>query len=109
MSKMVILVTGSAMGTGRGVCASFVKQGATIVAFDVDATETKETQQAVEAAGGTCFSYTVDIVEKNSIKLIFRDLFKKVDYIDLLLNNAAVYSDTTLTGGDREKQTAAFN
>ena len=109
MSKMVILVTGSAVGIGRGVCESFATQGATIIALDVDEAENQETHLAIESAGGVCFSYACDISDKQAVKAVFSDLATKVDHIDLLLNNAAVYNDTTLTGGDWEKQTAAFD
>lgn len=109
MSETVIFVTGSAVGIGRGVCESFAKQGAVVVGLDIDEAANQEMGAAVELAGGTCHAYTCDISDKSRVKAVFRDLATKVDHIDLLLNNAAVYNDTTLTGGDWEKQSAAFD
>lgn len=109
MQQQTILVTGSAVGIGRGVCVSFAREGATVIALDVDEAENEVTRSAVVEAGGTCHLYSCDIGDKNAVKSVFDDLNSKVDRIDLLLNNAAVYNDTTLTGGNWEQQTNAFD
>lgn len=109
MKETVILVTGSAVGIGRGICESYAKQGATVVAIDIDASANEATRAAVQSAGGTCYNYTCDIGDRASVRSVFRDLVEKIDHVDLLVNNAAVYNDTTLTGGDWESQTTAFD
>jgi NAD(P)-dependent dehydrogenase (short-subunit alcohol dehydrogenase family) len=105
----VVFITGSAVGIGRGVATSWAKESATIVALDIDAAENKVTHSQVEAAGGTCHSYTCDISDRDAVRAVFDDLNGKIDHIDLLVNNAAVYGDTKLTSADWDTQTRAFD
>ena len=109
MSKQVVFVTGSAVGIGRGICVAYASEGATIVALDIDATENETTRQQVESAGGNCFAFHCDISDKHAVRRVFDDLADKIDHIDLLVNNAAVYNNTTLTGGSWQAQTEAFD
>ena len=109
MNDQVIFVTGSAVGIGRGICTSFAREGATIIALDIDDVENEITRQAAIEAGGTCLAYHCNIADKVAVKSVFDDLRGKVSHINLLLNNASVYGDTTLTGGDWEQQTHAFD
>ena len=105
----VVFVTGSAVGIGREVAISWAKESATIVALDIDAVENKTTHSQVESAGGTCHSYTCDIGDRDAVRVVFDDLNGKIDHIDLLINNAAVYGDTKLTSADWDTQTRAFD
>lgn len=105
----VVFVTGSAVGIGREVAISWAKESATIVALDIDAVENKTTHSQVESAGGTCHSYTCDIGDRDAVRAVFDDLNGKIDHIDLLVNNAAVYGDTKLTSADWDTQTRAFD
>lgn len=109
MSNDVVFVTGSAVGIGRAACEYFTKPGTTVVALDIDEAANHETRAAVEAAGGVCYAYNCDIGDKQAVKSVFTDLQGKINQINLLLNNAAVYNDTTLTGGDWETQTTAYD
>lgn len=109
MNKQVVLVTGSAVGIGREVCVSFAREGATVVALDIDDIENEVTRQAVVEAGGTCHLYHCDIGDKVAVRAVFDDLDGKIDHINLLVNNAAVFNNTGLTGGDWQQQTTAFD
>ena len=109
MGNHIVFVTGSAVGIGREVCVSFARQGSTVVALDIDDAENEVTRHAVVEAGGTCHRYHCDIGDKAAVRAVFDDLDGKIDHIDLLVNNAAVFNNTALKGGDWEKQTAAFD
>ena len=105
----VVFISGSAVGIGREVAVSWAKESATIIALDIDAVENKKTHSLVEAAGGICLSYTCDIGDRAAVRDVFDDLDGKIEHINLLVNNAAVYGDTKLTSGDWETQTQAFD
>ena len=108
MSNYIVLVTGSAVGIGCGVAESHAREGATIIGLDIDAEENAETARLVEAAGGNFHGYQCDIGDRQQVRAVFDDLEGKIDHIDLLVNNAAVFGDTLLTSSDWETQTRAF-
>lgn len=107
--RSTVVVTGSGVGIGRGLCISFAKLGATVVALDIDGEANEATSAEVESVGGTCHRYTCDIGDKAMVNDVFGDLATRVDRLDVLVNNAAVFNNTTLLGGDWETQTAAFD
>ena len=48
----VALITGAGMGMGREACEVFAREGARIVALDVDEAAVADTAMAVQAGGG---------------------------------------------------------
>jgi NAD(P)-dependent dehydrogenase (short-subunit alcohol dehydrogenase family) len=107
MSNYNVVITGSAVGIGRGVAIAYAGLGATIVALDIDDQENEITKQLVTDAGGTCLTFNCDVGDRLAVKAVFDSL--SLNKIDLLLNNAAVWNNTTLTGGDYDQQTQAYD
>jgi len=106
---MIVAVSGSAVGIGRGVAEAFAGNGGTIIAMDVDTEENAETKSRVEAAGGHCLTFDCDVGDRLAVKQVFESLPKELGKIDLLVNNSALWSDTSLRAGDYDQQTQAFD
>ena len=106
---MIVVVSGSAVGIGRGVAETFASNGGTVIAMDVNTTENAVTKSRVEAAGGHCLTFDCDVADRLAVKEVFKSLPKELSRIDLLVNNAALWNDTSLTTGDYDQQTQAFD
>jgi meso-butanediol dehydrogenase/(S,S)-butanediol dehydrogenase/diacetyl reductase len=102
-----VFITGSAVGIGRGIAEAFARDGGTIIGLDINTEENEITKSLVEAAGGTCHIFDCDVGDRAAVKDVFDQL--DIDHLDLMVNNSAVFGDTTLTGGDYETQTRAFD
>jgi NAD(P)-dependent dehydrogenase (short-subunit alcohol dehydrogenase family) len=100
----VVVVSGSAVGIGRAIATTFGELGARIVGLDIDAAGNAETKSAVEQVGSTMEALTVDVGDAAAVGAAIDGL----DRVDVVVNNAAVWNDTTLTGGDYETQTSAL-
>ena len=100
----VVVVSGSAVGIGRALCVMFGDLGAHIVGLDIDAVANAETRAAVESAGSTMSAHTVDVGDAEGVQAAVGGLAR----VDVVVNNAALWNDTTLTGGSYETQTKAF-
>jgi NAD(P)-dependent dehydrogenase (short-subunit alcohol dehydrogenase family) len=86
----VAIVTGSAKGLGRAVTLRFAREGATVVAADIDEREGAAVVQILKQEGlKACFVPT-DISDENSVKRLMGTATEKYGHINILYNNAAV-------------------
>lgn len=109
LKDKVAVVTGSAVGIGRGIAVALAEQGAGILALDIDAVENKATAQAVREAGTECLAIACDIADKAQVRNAVGAGLQALGRIDVLINNAAVWDDSSLLSGTYESQTAAFD
>jgi 3-oxoacyl-[acyl-carrier protein] reductase len=111
LTGQVAVVTGSAIGIGRGLCTAFAAQGADVVAIDVDEAENAVT--AALAAGGGArpepMAITCDIGDLAAVKAAADRVLERYGRVDVLVNNAARWNDTRLTAGSYDAQVSAFH
>lgn len=108
MTAPVALVTGGAVGIGRAIAIAVGERGGLLFNIDPDEEQNLETGRLVERAGGRCVSFAENAGDAQAVKRIFTEIAGQVDRLDLLANNAAIWNDTSLTGGDYDSQTQAF-
>jgi len=109
LTGQVAVVTGSAVGIGRGVCVALAERGADVVAIDLDGVGNEATAAAVAAAGRAAVVRTCDIADAAAVKAVADEVLARFGRVDLLVNNAALWNDTRLTAGDYDTQVAAFH
>ncbi len=78
----VVLVTGACGQVGRALTDGFLSMGSTVVGVD------KDIPPAQRRKGAHYFE--MDVVNKNSIKKAFDEIYKKQKRVDVLINNAGV-------------------
>ena len=89
LENKVAVVTGGAMGNGKGVVDVFLKYGARVIILDysdVLINTLKEYQDAKKDVLG----YKVDIRNQAQVKAVIDDIIKRYGKIDVLVNNAGV-------------------
>jgi NAD(P)-dependent dehydrogenase (short-subunit alcohol dehydrogenase family) len=86
----VVIVTGAAHGIGRGIAASFCREGAIVNGFDIDATGLQVTAQALNAAQERFYPTTVDISNAADVTRSIDSVHEKFGRIDVLVNNAGI-------------------
>jgi NAD(P)-dependent dehydrogenase (short-subunit alcohol dehydrogenase family) len=104
----VAVVTGSAVGIGRGLCLTLARHGAKVVALDIDGGNNAETARLVREAGGECLPVTCDVGDRHQVGQAMELVLGRFGRIDLLVNNAAVWDNSSLLEGTYDSQTAAF-
>ena len=88
----VAVVTGSAKGLGRAVAQRFAREGASVVAADIDEPEGSAVIEVLKKEGlKACFVPT-DISDEGSVKRLMKAAEDTYGGIDVLYNNAAVLS-----------------
>jgi len=109
LSGRVAVVTGSAVGIGRGLCLGFAERGADVVGLDVDAEANAEMEDLVRATGRGVLALTCDVGDATQVRRAADEVVARFGRVDVLVNNAAVWNDTRLTAGDYETQVRAFH
>ncbi len=89
----VALVTGASKGIGAGIAKGVAAAGASIV---VNYASSKEGADRVVSdiaeRGGTAFAAQDDVSKSGDVKQLFEDVAREFGGLDVLVNNAGVYS-----------------
>ena len=85
----VAIITGGAMGNGKGIAEVFLKYGAKVVILDY-AKEIENTVEELKKSGGEVTGFEVDIRDKDSLNNIIQKIKEIYPKIDILVNNAGV-------------------
>jgi 3-oxoacyl-[acyl-carrier protein] reductase len=84
------VVTGSGSGIGRAIALGYAKQGAQVVALDIDGDSAAETVKAISHAGGKAHSFALDVREWDRCRDVAAQVEQKIGQISILVNNAGI-------------------
>ena len=96
------LVTGSAMGIGKGIALVLAEQGADVVIADLDAKAAAETAKEIENTQSLALQ--MDVTSNDSVKKGFEEVISKWGQLDILVNNAGVASSGGKSPGTGDKE-----
>ncbi len=88
----VVAVTGAANGIGKGCVKAFAKEGAKVVALDIDIKGAEAVAEEFNAEGGKVTAMQVDITDENSVKAVFDRIKAEFGGLDALINCAGIIS-----------------
>ncbi len=83
-------VTGAGRGMGRSLALGLARTGARVIATDIDAGTASETAELIRQAGGTAWSFGLDITSAEACNELAQRVGQEIGTVDLLVNNAAV-------------------
>ncbi len=83
------LITGAARGIGRAFAEAYVREGARVAIADIDIDRARET---VSDIGSSAIAVEMDVTEQVSIDHAVDEVAGHFDGIDILINNAAIFS-----------------
>jgi NAD(P)-dependent dehydrogenase (short-subunit alcohol dehydrogenase family) len=109
LTDKVAVVTGSAAGIGRGLAVAFAQQGASVAGLDIDSAGNAESARLVAATGQQGLFLDCDVADANAVEQTIGQVAQRFGRIDLLVNNTAIWSDDSLTGGSYRQQTQSFS
>jgi len=108
MSEQVAVITGGAVGIGRGIALTLARAGANIATLDIDPVGNAETAHLVQETGRTAIAIDCDVSDRAQVRRAMSEVLHTLGRIDLLVNNAAIYIDTSLTTGTYDSQTKEY-
>lgn len=89
------LITGSARGIGRAFAEAYIREGARVVIADIDHARA---QQTAADLGKDALAVHMDVTDADSIDAAVAATVAQFGRIDILINNAAIFSAGTGRG-----------
>ncbi|KAJ9599586.1 hypothetical protein L9F63_009903 [Diploptera punctata] len=95
----VAVVTGASSGIGASVTEELVKKGLVVVALARRVEKIEELQKGLTSAPGKLYPRKCDVTKEDEIKATFKWIKSELKGVDILINNAGVGLQHTLTDG----------
>jgi len=86
----VAAVTGAGSGIGHAVASVFGRQGAHVVALDLNEPAARRTADDIGAAGGKAEFRACDVANARQVADVFKDMERTLGRLDILVNNAGI-------------------
>ena len=89
LQNKTALITGAGRGIGLAFARRYVDEGACVAIADVDF---NRAQAAAASIGRQAIAVEMDVANQNSIRLGVEQTIDRLGHIDILINNAAVFT-----------------
>lgn len=100
------LITGAARGIGKAFAQAYVREGAKVAIADINLEAAEKT--AAEMGEGA-FAVRLDVSQQSSIDSGVAGAIAKLGHIDVLINNAALFTAAPIIEIDREDYQRVFD
>lgn len=108
IKNKTIIVTGASQGLGKTVSEKLAAQGATVILVARSESLLKDSVTELRGKGYSADYAVCDIREPDHIKKTVKEIITKYKNIDILINNAGVWTDNNLEKTRPELRQAAF-
>ncbi|MFO7312295.1 MAG: SDR family oxidoreductase [Bacillota bacterium] len=90
LAGKVAVVTGAASGMGEQIAKLFAKEGAKVVAADLNGDGAERVVQEIRAAGGTAVAVKANVAIEEDVQRMIDTAVQEFGTLDILVNNAGV-------------------
>src|SRR4051812_47394316 len=90
LANHIAVITGAGSGIGRAIAIGYAREGARVVALDVNADSARETARLVSDAGGTIDSFALDVADRAACVAIAKQIAAQIGPVSILVNNAGI-------------------
>jgi len=102
LKDKVALITGAASGIGQASAVKFAREGARVVAVDIQQDGNQKTVTSIRAEGGTATAIHADVTDSQAVRRMVRAAVETYGRLDILFNNAGISFRGTILDIDEE-------
>jgi D-sorbitol dehydrogenase (acceptor) len=100
------LITGAARGIGQAFAEAYVREGARVAIGDIDLDRARATAAGI---GEAAIAVRMDVTRQDSIDTAVAETIAALGQIDILINNAAIFSAAPIVEIDRDDFQRVFD
>lgn len=90
-------MTGAGRGIGRAIAIELARNGAHVVASDIDLRNAQAVARQLKEAGRESIAVRVDVSSEEEVSAMIRQAIQRFSRIDILVNNAAIVTTGPVT------------
>ncbi len=90
LQDKVAVVTGAGSGMGKAIAILYAKEGAKVVASDINEETAKQTVEEIKENGGIALSIKTNVALEEDIQNLIDTAVKAYGTVDILVNNAGI-------------------
>jgi NAD(P)-dependent dehydrogenase (short-subunit alcohol dehydrogenase family) len=99
----VAVITGAGSGIGRAAAQLFAREGARVVASDLDEAAATETKRLIMGNGGEALAVKTDVSQTDQVETLIREVVTQFGTLDILHNNAGISGGRNFVGDTTEE------
>ncbi|MBN6885685.1 NAD(P)-dependent dehydrogenase (short-subunit alcohol dehydrogenase family) [Cytobacillus horneckiae] len=103
LNGKVAIITGAEMGMGASEAMLFAKEGAKVIATDVQMEHLNKVVEEIKENGGEAVAIKHDVTSEAEWKAIIAEAVKLYGKVDVLVNNAGVSSPKTIANMEMDE------
>ena len=114
LENKVAVVTGAGargqvMGNGKAAAMLFAREGARVLAVDINEARVLETVQAIQSEGGEAAHFVADVSSAADCRAMVDDAVKRFGKLDILHNNVGIGGPGSVLDVDEEQWQRIMN
>jgi NAD(P)-dependent dehydrogenase (short-subunit alcohol dehydrogenase family) len=90
LQNHIAVVTGAGSGIGRGIALGYGREGAQVVALDINGETAGKTATDIRAEGGKAHHFTLDVTDRAACRAMAAKVASEVGQVSILVNNAGI-------------------
>lgn len=109
LKDKVVIITGGASGIGKASVELFSKEGAIVLACDMNKEALDNLEESLKDSAGRVVTKVLNVTDREAVEKTINEIVEEFGHIDGLVNNAGITKDSLLKNMTEEAWDAVIN